>query len=65
MIALFNSFKKLPYHYYVKTLGLKEALYLVFVPNTVNLPGIREQEETVAGILISTYIVQYDEEKDF
>jgi hypothetical protein len=37
----------------------------VFVPNTVNLPGIREQEETVAGILISTYIVQYDEEKDF
>ncbi len=51
--------------YYSKTLGLKEALYLVFVPNTVNLPGIREQEETVAGILIRTYIVQYDEEKDF
>ena len=41
------------------------ALYLVFVPNTVNLPGIREQEETVSGILIRTYIVLYDEEKDF
>ena len=51
--------------YYAKTLGLKEALYLVFVPNTVKLPGIREQEETVAGILISTYIVLYDEDKDF
>jgi len=51
--------------YYARSLGLKEALYLVFVPNTVNLPGIREQEETVGGVLIRTYIVQYDEEKDF
>jgi hypothetical protein len=51
--------------YYARSLGLKEALYLVFVPNTVNLPGIRELEETVGGILIRTYIVQYDEEKDF
>lgn len=51
--------------YYAGSLGLKEAVYLVFVPNSVNLPGIREHEETVSGILIRTYIVQYDEEKDF
>ncbi|MGE5342745.1 MAG: ATP-binding protein [Candidatus Omnitrophota bacterium] len=51
--------------YYAKQLGLTEALYLVFAPNTVTLPGIREQKEMVGGILIRTYIVQYDEEKDF
>jgi hypothetical protein len=51
--------------YYAKTTGLSEAIYLVFVPNTVKLPGIREQEETVEGIRIKTYIVLYDEETDF
>lgn len=51
--------------YYAKTLGLTEALYLVFVPNTVQLSTVREQEETISGITIRTYIVQYDEEKDF
>lgn len=51
--------------YYAKTLGLNEAIYLVFVPNTVNLAGVREQKETFDGIVIHTYIVLYDEEKDF
>ena len=51
--------------YYSKTMGLKEAVYLVFVPNTVKLAKIKEQEETISGIAIKTYIVQYDEEKDF
>jgi hypothetical protein len=51
--------------YYANTLGLKESIYLVFVPNTVDLPAIREGRETRAGVLIRTYIVQYDEEKDF
>jgi hypothetical protein len=51
--------------YYAETLGLKEAVYLVFVPNIVKLPSIREQKETIAGVCIDTYIVFYDEEKDF
>jgi len=51
--------------YYAKSMGLQEGVYLVFVPNIVSLPDIREQEETVAGIFIRTYIVLYDEEKDF
>jgi hypothetical protein len=46
-------------------MGLKEGIYLVFVPNTVTLPVIQEQEETINGIRIRTYIVLYDEEKDF
>ncbi len=51
--------------YYSKAMGLKEGVYLVFVPNTVKLANIKEQVETISGITIKTYIVQYDEEKDF
>lgn len=51
--------------YYAKTLGLNEAVYLVFVPNTVKLDAVREHKETIAGLIISTYIVLYDEKKDF
>ncbi len=51
--------------YYAESLGLQEALYLVFVPNTVKLADIKEQVEIIKGITIRTYIVQYDEEKDF
>ncbi|MGE5340223.1 MAG: ATP-binding protein [Candidatus Omnitrophota bacterium] len=51
--------------YYSKTFGLNQAIYLIFVPNTVKLAEIREQKETINGITIVTYIVLYDEEKDF
>jgi hypothetical protein len=51
--------------YYAKTMGLKEGVYLVFVPNTVKLSTIKEQVETINDITIRTYIVLYDEEKDF
>ncbi len=51
--------------YYAKSLGLAEALYLVFVPNTVNLADIREEEEILESIQMKTYIIIYDEEKDF
>ncbi|MCX6583720.1 MAG: ATP-binding protein [Candidatus Aminicenantes bacterium] len=51
--------------YYAKSLGLNEALYLVFVPNTVTLEDVRDQKDTIDGVVIGTYIVLYDEEKDF
>jgi hypothetical protein len=51
--------------YYAKSMGLKEGVYLVFVPNTVKLSNIKEHVETISGITIRTYIVQYDENKDF
>jgi hypothetical protein len=51
--------------YYVKSMGLKEGVYLVFVPSTVKLSNIKEQVEIISAITIRTYIVQYDEEKDF
>ena len=51
--------------YYCESMGLEEGVYLVFVPNTVTLPGIVDSVERVGEIEISTYIVHYDEEKDF
>jgi hypothetical protein len=51
--------------YYSKTMGLREGVYLVFVPNTVKVSTVQEKVETINGITIRTYIVQYDEEKDF
>lgn len=51
--------------YYAKSIGINEGIYLVFVPNTVTLPGIKEGEESIDRIKIRTYVVLYDEEKDF
>lgn len=50
---------------YCSGVGIDEGIYLVFVPNTVTLADVREQVETVDNIKIRTYIVHYDEEKDF
>ncbi|HLP44894.1 MAG TPA: hypothetical protein VK469_03060 [Candidatus Kapabacteria bacterium] len=50
---------------YAKTLGLNEAVYLVFVPNSVKLDSIKECKETIDTIAVVTYIILYDEEKDF
>lgn len=51
--------------YYVKSLGLTEGVYLVFVKNTVNNPKIIESIEFFEDIKISTYLVRYDLETDF
>ncbi|MCP4214530.1 MAG: hypothetical protein GY765_07725 [bacterium] len=51
--------------YYCNSIGASEGIYLVFVPNTVTLPDIVEADEVVDGVKIKTYIVEYDEEKDF
>jgi len=51
--------------YYTKSISIKEAVYLIFVPNTITLPAIKEAKEEINGIMINTYIVRYDEEKDF
>ena len=51
--------------YYVKSLGLTEGVYLVFVKSTVTNPEVQEATETMDGVTITTYIVRYDVEKDF
>ena len=52
--------------YYANSLGLKEAVYVVFVPTDITLPSVVEnQDEMVKDVSITTYIVRYDEVKDF
>ena len=52
--------------YYCKTLNLKEGTYLVFVPNNIIYPQkAKEGTTTIEGIDIHTYLIWYDEEKDF
>lgn len=50
--------------YYCKSLKLNKGIYLVFCPTGIKYPEtIREETETVNGIEISTYIVEYDDTK--
>ena len=51
--------------YYTKSIGIPEGIYLVFVPDTVKLPTIKEDIAVVEKITIKTFIIYYDEEKDF
>lgn len=57
---------KIQLAYYAKSLGLQEGIYLVFVNNHIELPeSVIEAQETIEGILIKTFLVFYDEKKDF
>ena len=50
--------------YYCKSLGLDKGVYLVFCPSGVKYPeSVKEQKESVSGIEIATYLVEYDEDK--
>ena len=52
--------------YYASRLGLSKAVYLVFCPNNLRYPPpVQEEVETINGVEIRTYLVDYDEEKDF
>ena len=50
--------------YYCRSLGLSRGVYLVFCPNNVNYPeSIKELEETIENVTISTYLIEFDESK--
>jgi hypothetical protein len=51
--------------HYCQSIGISEGIYLVFTPNTVKLPSIKEDSSSIKDVFIRTYIVFYDEEKDF
>jgi type II secretory pathway predicted ATPase ExeA len=51
--------------YYIKSLGLTEGVYLVFVSNLITHPKVLESVEIIEGVTITTYLVRYDLEKDF
>jgi hypothetical protein len=50
--------------YYCRSLGLARGVYLMFCPNNVNYPeSIKEREEIIENITISTYLIEFDELK--
>lgn len=52
--------------YYAESLALQEAVYLVFAPNHLRYPAlVHEGEEELRGVHITTFLIDYDEEKDF
>jgi hypothetical protein len=51
--------------YYIKSLGLKTGIYLVFVHSEVTHKKVLEATETIEGVEITTYLVRYDLETDF
>lgn len=51
--------------YYCRRAGLKEGHYIVYVDNRTRPEFVSEQPETIDGITIYSYLIWYDEEKDF
>jgi hypothetical protein len=52
--------------YYAESLALQEAVYLVFAPNHLRYPAlVQEGQEAIRGVHITTFLIDYDEEKDF
>jgi AAA-like domain len=52
--------------YYARSLGLKTAVYVVFIPNDIRYPeAVHESVETVKKVETSVYLIPYDEKKDF
>ncbi len=50
--------------YYCKSIGQKTGIYLVYCPNDIKYPEtVKEQTETINDVEISTFLVEYDEEK--
>ena len=51
--------------YYAKSLSLDSAIYLIFVESVITNPNVIETPEIIDGILIKTYLVPYNLDKDF
>lgn len=64
-LAKFNNGKK-QLSYYARSLGLKRAVYVVFMPDHLTAaPEVRNDTVTEKGVEVSVYVIRYNEEKDF
>jgi hypothetical protein len=49
-----------------ESLAYQEAVYLVFTPNHLRYPAlVQEGKEATQGVHIITFLIDYDEDKDF
>lgn len=57
---------KQQFAYYANRLGIQQAVYLVFVPNNIKYPEkAKEDTKVFKDVMVQTFLVVYDEEKDF
>ncbi|MBN2892085.1 MAG: hypothetical protein JXL97_09475, partial [Bacteroidales bacterium] len=50
--------------YYCKSIGLNKGIYLVFCPTGIKFPeSVKEQTENINNTEITTYLVEYDDDK--
>jgi hypothetical protein len=51
--------------YYCKRAGIKKGIYIVFIKNTIKSDRIKENTEIINNVEIKTYLIIYDEKKEF
>ena len=51
--------------YYCKRAGIKKGIYIVFIKNTIKSDKIKEDTEIINNVEIKTYLIRYDEKKEF
>lgn len=51
--------------YYCRSISIEEGIYVVFIPGYDKELNLKEAREMVDEVMIRSYLVYYDEEKDF
>jgi len=52
--------------YYCSRLGLKMGVYIVFISNAIAVnQDVKEDIEQINKVTIRTYLIEFDEDKDF
>jgi hypothetical protein len=55
--------------YYCNRKGISEGIYIVFIEDYIedyiDMPGVVEGKEVINDVEIKTYLIKYDEVKDF
>jgi hypothetical protein len=62
--AWFEKGKKQVAHY-SKSLSIEECIYLVFVPTVYKQLGMKDEVLEIDGIRVRSYIIFFDESRDF
>ncbi|MEA3445966.1 MAG: ATP-binding protein [Bacteroidota bacterium] len=63
----FTNFKegKEQLAYYCNRAGINEGIYIVFIKNDIKSDRIKESTENIKSVEIKTYLIRYDEKKEF
>ncbi len=51
--------------YYCKSAGIEQGIYIVYIDNTIKNIRIKEGTEKINSVEVKTYLIRYDEKKEF